>query len=790
MRFLWLPLLALALSAQVVVNDVTQLNPIRVARVVAPTTLEQIVAEVKAHSGPVSIGGGRYSMGGQTATENALQIDMRQFDKVLSLDVANKEITVQAGITWRKIQERIDPHNLSLSIMQSYSNFTVGGALSVNAHGRYMGLGPAVLSVKSIRLVLANGDIVTASPRENSELFYGAIGGYGGLGVIAEATLRLAPNVAVQRQSAVMPLAGYGSFFQREIKGKNNIIFHNADIYPTTFDTVRAISFVETKQPVTVPDRLMSNTGDLRFTQWLHVVNSEWPGGKLLRQHLADPLTTWRNQVVWRNYEASYDVRDLEPASRADSTYVLQEFFVPVAQLDSFAPKMAEILQRNNANTINVSIRHALPDPGTLLAWARQECFAFVLYYKQGTSPAARRHVARWTRELMDAAIAHQGAYYLPYQIWGLDEQFHAAYPRAQEYFALKAKVDPTYKFRNKLWDAYYRPAGYAPALPGQNAPADLGSRPDYRRDEAQTYLTLPEWYLVFNPEEYAAHLTARPASSFPYFASVAQFWETYRTVIGITTPKYPLNSEYHVMVGVIGASFTIENIWKGLYENTIGRLAEFTNTAAGTDEDRFAADVARQYAQFLHATPWYDFPYFSHMLRLWRDVPLWGGSPIRKLERRIALSFEYLVKAQYALIIRTLGKAMYGEDENEILALVENESTALARERKLVLVERFADASLVSLPRYDEFGHAVRRLVPLGLKFREIAGNRDILITVTAPAAWQPQINGATPVLLQPVLSDASRQRVGLKVNVPQLHTVLPELERNGVTLEHIFDY
>jgi FAD/FMN-containing dehydrogenase len=40
--------------------------------------------------------------------------------------------------------------------MQSYDNFTVGGSLSVNAHGRYVGLGPIVLSVKSIRLVLAD----------------------------------------------------------------------------------------------------------------------------------------------------------------------------------------------------------------------------------------------------------------------------------------------------------------------------------------------------------------------------------------------------------------------------------------------------------------------------------------------------------------------------------------------------------------------------------------------------------------------------------------------------------
>src|SRR5688500_3436540 len=89
--------LAVVVSSLAVVNDATPLNAIPVDRVVAPATLGQIVDEVRARCGPVSIGGGRFSMGGQTATERALQIDMRRFDKVISLDTAKNEITVQAG---------------------------------------------------------------------------------------------------------------------------------------------------------------------------------------------------------------------------------------------------------------------------------------------------------------------------------------------------------------------------------------------------------------------------------------------------------------------------------------------------------------------------------------------------------------------------------------------------------------------------------------------------------------------------------------------------------------------
>ena len=151
-------------GSSLVVNDVSQLNPIVVSRIVEPTTTEEIASAVRAHPGPVSIGGARHSMGGQIATDGALHIDMRGFNQVLQFAPASKTITVQAGATWRQIQEVIDPADLSVRIMQSYANFTVGGSLSVNGHGRYVGLGPLINSVTSLKLVLADGSTIEASP--------------------------------------------------------------------------------------------------------------------------------------------------------------------------------------------------------------------------------------------------------------------------------------------------------------------------------------------------------------------------------------------------------------------------------------------------------------------------------------------------------------------------------------------------------------------------------------------------------------------------------------------------
>jgi hypothetical protein len=54
--------------------------------------------------------------------------------------------------------------------------------------------------------------------------------------------------------------------------------------------------------------------------------------------------------VEWRNYEASYDVSELEPSSRAWDTYVLQEYFVPSTASMTFMPRMRRVLQEHDVN--------------------------------------------------------------------------------------------------------------------------------------------------------------------------------------------------------------------------------------------------------------------------------------------------------------------------------------------------------------------------------------------------------------------------------------------------------
>jgi FAD/FMN-containing dehydrogenase len=778
------------------VNDVTQLNPIAVSEIITPTTIDEIIDAVRSHPGPISVGGGRYSMGGQTASPGGLQIDMRTFNRVLAFDSINKTITVQPGIRWRDIQRRIDPSNLSVKIMQTYADFTVGGSMSVNVHGRYIGQGPLALSIRSFKIVLADGSLVEASATVHPEIFFGAIGGYGGLGVIVEATLNLADNVRVKRHNVRMPISQYYAYFKQHIRDSSAVIFHNGDIYPPHYERVNAVTWSQTNDPVTMPDRLIPTGKPYRLDRFVYWMMSEWPYGKSIREHVVDPMLFRDSPVEWRNYEASYDVRELEPSSREQSTYVLEEYFIPVEHFDDFVPKMRAVFQKHRVNVINVSIRHALADPGTLLAWAPREAFAFVVYYKQGTNQRDRRAVGVWTREMTDSILSVGGTWYLPYQPWATERQFLRGYPRAPQYFALKKQLDPTTKFRNTLWDKYYLPR-VEPAR-GELDPAirdRIDSAATYRRDEGQTFLTHPEWYIVYSSDEYAEWLAHKLPTDFPYASSIAQFWIDYRQAIAETRNAYPTNAGYHVMLVVIGTSYSAELALKGLYENTIGRFFGWTANHELSDEDRYAASVAADYGKFIHVRPWYEYSFETKIRHLWTKIPLWGEHWGRKLERRAFLTAEYGIKAMYAEAITLATHAAYSPQDDKMEMIVTGWADSIAaRHSSIKTIARLDSVhTLVASPRYDEFRNVIRRLAGAddGVRISEIAGNREILLTGVATADWKSSDVGASVLYEVPLPTDSLRKRVAMKVSVGELLPVMRRLGRQrAMVVDHIYDY
>jgi FAD/FMN-containing dehydrogenase len=764
------------------VNDITGINPIQVHKEIQPATVEEIVEAVKSTKGPISIGGGRFSMGGQTGFENSLHIDMRKFNKVLNLDTVSKQVTVQPGVVWRDLQKVIDPHNLSVKIMQTYANFTVGGSVSVNCHGRYIGHGPIVSSVLQIKLVTASGELITATRTENPDVFAAAVGGYGGIGVLVEVTLQLADNVKVERMIAQVLPADYNQFFDSTIRRDEEVIFQNGDLYPPDFDLINSVAWKKTDKPLTDTVRVTPEGENYWLERQVMSVVSWGNFGKWVRKNWVDPNLYDDEKVVWRNREASYDVQELEPSSREEDTYVLQEYFIPVKNITAFIPKMKAIYDKYDVNVINVSLRHAYADTLTFLSWAPEEVFAFVIYYEQGTDPESREIVRQWTVEMTDAILSENGRWYLPYQPHASVEQFQHGYSQASKYFEVKNRLDSGQRFTNKLLDKYN------PYL-ADRIEKKRDSIKGYYRDEAQSFLTVPEWYLVFNPKEYADFLEAgNNPSDFPFYASIDEYWTLYDRSMKLVSEAYPENEEYNTMLNVIGVSITMEYTAKMLYENTIGRVFSWFSNGTLSDDERVIIDAQRAYSDFIYDKAWYEFRFMPWVKKVWTTSNTSESNWFRKIERKMFFTAEFTFKAMYAELIGWGARASYEEPVTEIY-LVVSTPDSLQHSPAVSVIHEDGENKLVSITRWGVFTKSIMQIADKKIDIHEIGGNDEIVVSLLVDHQ-KKNISGGELLYESRVVTDSNRGRLVYLVEVDKLLSFVQEAKRNGVEVEHIFDY
>ena len=259
----------------------------------------------------------------------------------------------------------------------------------------------------------------------------------------------------MERVVQAVRLEDYPAFFRARVQADPASLMHNADLMPPRFDEPVSVTWRRTDKSLTEPARLVAEGQRYSLEQNMIWLMTEVPGADGLRKSVVHPLLNKAPAVVWRNHEASLDVAELEPRTRRMSTYVLQEYFVPPRHFVAFARGMAQVLREHDVEALNVSIRHSPADLDSLLPWAREEVFSFVLYHKQRTHARAQKAVGVWTRVLIDLVLRCEGRYYLPYQLHAAQQQFDKAYPEARALRELKQRVDPKGVFSNELWAKY-----------------------------------------------------------------------------------------------------------------------------------------------------------------------------------------------------------------------------------------------------------------------------------------------------------------------------------------------
>ncbi|KAI9790321.1 MAG: hypothetical protein M1833_001958 [Piccolia ochrophora] len=119
-------------------------------------------------------------------------VDTSRLSNVLKIDTQKRTALVEPNVPMDRLVEATLKHGLVPPVVMEFPGITVGGGFAGSAgesssfkHGCFD------RTVNWVEMVLANGDIVIASPREKRDLFYGAAGSLGTLGVTTLLELQL-----------------------------------------------------------------------------------------------------------------------------------------------------------------------------------------------------------------------------------------------------------------------------------------------------------------------------------------------------------------------------------------------------------------------------------------------------------------------------------------------------------------------------------------------------------------------------------------------------------------------
>jgi decaprenylphospho-beta-D-ribofuranose 2-oxidase len=398
------------------------------------------------------------SQGGLYQTDGAMILDMSRFDRVLGVDVEKRRVRVQAGVTWDALRPQLEKFGLTVACSQSYGVFSVGGSVSINAHGRNIDVGIMAGSIVALRVMLADGNVVECDRQTNGELFSLVVGGLGLFGVLLDATLALAPNNIYRcRSVCVMRPTEYPAHVARSVLSDARVHFHYARFDMTLrrpWDRLYCVDYM-------CDDALDEDAAPLMSAP-SHSMRLELSVGWFVRRFpwvqrirfLAEALYRIDMKPRRRSNTVREAWRIVDHSRRRNADW-LQEYFIPRDRFDDFVRMAKPILAGGVLKVLNTTVRMVHENHEAFLTYARRDAFSFVLFFEQKLDAASIRRTEAELKRLLDCALECGGAYYLCYQRVADPAQLAKAYPKIGAFFKAKRRYDPDDLFVNDFYRQY-----------------------------------------------------------------------------------------------------------------------------------------------------------------------------------------------------------------------------------------------------------------------------------------------------------------------------------------------
>lgn len=234
----------------------------RPAAIVRPVGAADVLAAVRfarEHSLPIAVRGGGHNVAGNGTVEDGLVIDLCLM-KGIRVDPTRRTVRVEPGVVLGELDRETEPFGLAVPTgvvsATGLAGLTLGGGVGWLTR-RY---GLTIDSLLSVDVVTAEGRLLTASEKDEGDLFWGIRGGGGNFGIVTSFEFRAYP---------LPPTVFAGAVMHRQSRWVDALRFY-ADWKATIPDELTTIVSFLALPPAWVPAELQGET--------LMIVGFAWAG--------------------------------------------------------------------------------------------------------------------------------------------------------------------------------------------------------------------------------------------------------------------------------------------------------------------------------------------------------------------------------------------------------------------------------------------------------------------------------------------------------------------------------
>ena len=144
-------------------------------------------------------------------------MNLDYFEKILDINKDTNVVVMQAGIRLHDLGLKLKERGLAMPNLGSIDHQSIAGAIGTATHGSSTRHGILSESVLALKIMLANGRIISCSAEQNLDLFRAALVSLGALGVIIEVTFQAVRSFDIEWSQSLHPLEEILSDWEKDL---------------------------------------------------------------------------------------------------------------------------------------------------------------------------------------------------------------------------------------------------------------------------------------------------------------------------------------------------------------------------------------------------------------------------------------------------------------------------------------------------------------------------------------------------------------------------------------------